>query len=50
MFKILLTTDPETRRGLYDNEVKLMGIFRSMREADEALGELMQFCSIRSAA
>jgi hypothetical protein len=48
MFKIFLTTDPQTRRGLYDNEVKFLGIFRSIREADEALGELLNFCSIRS--
>jgi hypothetical protein len=48
MFKIFLTTDPQTRRGLYDSEAKFMGIFRSMREADEALGELLNFCSIRS--
>ena len=49
MFKIFLTTDPQTRRGLYDNEVKLLGVFQSMREADETLGELLKFCSIRSA-
>lgn len=49
MFKIFLTTDPQTRRGLYDNEVKLMGIFRTMQEADAVLGELLSFCSIRSA-
>ena len=48
MFKIFLTTDPQTRRGLYDDEVKFMGIFKSMREADEALGNLLNFCSIRS--
>jgi hypothetical protein len=48
MFKIFLTTDPQTRRGLYDNEVKFLGIFKSMREADEALGKLLNFCSIRS--
>ena len=49
MIKIFLTTDPRTGRGLYDNEVKLVGIFRSMREADELLGQLLNFCSIRSA-
>ena len=48
MFKVYLTTDPQTRRGLYDSEVKFMGIFSSMREADEVLGELLNFCSIRS--
>lgn len=47
MFKIFLTTDPQTRRGLYDNEVKFLGVFRSMSEADETLGELLNFCSIR---
>ena len=49
MFKIFLTTDPETRRGLYNSEVKFMGVFQSMREADEALGKLLNFCSINSA-
>jgi hypothetical protein len=48
MFKIFLTTDPQTRRGLYDSEVKFLGVFRSMREADELLGNLLKFCSIRS--
>jgi hypothetical protein len=48
MFKIFLTTDPETRRGLYDSEMKFMGIFRSMREAEELLGDLLNFCSIRT--
>lgn len=48
MFKIYLTTDPQTRRGLYDSEAKFMGIFRSMHEADETLGELLNFCSICS--
>ncbi len=48
MFRIYLTTDPETRRGLYDDEVQFMGIFRSIQEADEALGGLLCFCSIRS--
>lgn len=47
MFKVFLTTDPQTRRGLYDNEVKFLGVFRSMNEADETLGELLNFCSIR---
>jgi hypothetical protein len=28
--------------------VKFLGIFRSMREADEVLGELLNFCSIHS--
>jgi hypothetical protein len=49
MFRIYLTTDPETRRGLYDDEVRFMGVFRSLQEADEILGELLSFCSIRSA-
>ena len=48
MFKIFLTTEPQTGRGLYDNEVKFLGIFRSLREADELLGGLLNFCSIRS--
>lgn len=50
MFKIYLTTDPQTQRGLYDSEVKLVGIFRSMRDAYEALGDLLSFCSVRTSA
>ena len=50
MFNIFLTTDPQTGRGLYDSEVKFMGIFRSICEAEELLGGLLNFCSIRSAA
>jgi hypothetical protein len=50
MFKIYLTTDPETQRGLYDSEVKLIGIYRSMREAYETLGEFLSFCSVRTSA
>lgn len=48
MFKIYLTTDPQTRRGLYDSEVKFLGVFSSLREANATLGELLSFCSIRS--
>ena len=49
MLKIFLTVDPETRRGLYDSEATCLGIFHSMREAEETLGEMLNFCSIRSA-
>lgn len=49
MVKIYLTTDPQTHRALYDNESRFMGIFQSMRDAYESLGELLSFCSIRSA-
>lgn len=50
MLKIFLTIDPQTRRGLYDNESKLLGVFRSMHEAEAALGDMLNFCSIRSVA
>jgi len=47
MIKVFLTTDPQTRRGLFDSESKLLGIFNTLREADESLGDLLRFCSIR---
>jgi hypothetical protein len=49
MVNIYLTTDPETHRALYDSESKFLGIFQSMRDAYEVLGDLLSFCSIRSA-
>jgi len=49
MVKIYLTTDPQTHRALYDNESRFLGIFQSMRHAYEVLGELLCFCTIRSA-
>jgi hypothetical protein len=48
MFKIFLTIDPLTRRGLYDNESVFLGTFPSMLEAEATLGEMLNFCSIRS--
>lgn len=47
MLKIFLTKDPQTLRGLYDDESKLLGVFQSMSEAEEALGDMLNFCSIR---
>lgn len=49
MLKIFLTIDPQTLRALYDNESKLLGVFQSMNEAEGALGDMLNFCSIRSA-
>lgn len=49
MLKIYLTIDPQTRRGLYDNEAKFLGVFQSMNEAEKTLGEILNYCSIRSA-
>ncbi|MDX8398952.1 MAG: hypothetical protein R8K20_01735 [Gallionellaceae bacterium] len=49
MLKIFLTIDPQTRRGLYDSETKLLGTFQSMSEAEAALGNMLSFCSIRTA-
>jgi hypothetical protein len=49
MLKIFLTMDPETRRGLYDNEATLLGVFNSISEAEEKLGNMLNFCSIRAA-
>jgi hypothetical protein len=50
MLKIFLTTDPQTRRGLYDSESKCLGTFQSMHDAEVALGDMLHFCSIRSAS
>jgi hypothetical protein len=47
MLKVFLTKDPQTLRGLYDSESKLLGVFPSMGAAEEALGDLLNFCSIR---
>jgi hypothetical protein len=49
MVNIYLTTDPHTQRALYDSECRFLGVFHSMRAAYEALGDLLNFCSIRSA-
>lgn len=50
MIKVFLTVDPQTRRGLYDSESKLLGTFHSVREAAATLGDdMLSFCSIRSA-
>ncbi len=48
MLKVFLTTDPQTRRALYDDEAKLLGVFQSISEAEEALGDMLAFCTIRS--
>ncbi len=50
MLKVFLTIDPQTLRGLYDNESKLLGVFSSMNAAEETLGDMLNFCSIRYAA
>ena len=50
MLKIFLTIDPETHRGLYDNEATFLGVFHSISEAEKTLGDILNFCSIRSAA
>lgn len=48
MIKVFLTIDPDTMRGLYSDEAKLLGIFPSMKEAEEALGDMLNFCTIHS--
>lgn len=47
MLKIFLTIDPQTRRGLYDSEAKLLGVYQSIGDAEAALGDMLSFCSIR---
>lgn len=49
MIKIFLTTDPATGRGLYDDESRLLGRFTSLKDAETELGDILRFCSIRSA-
>jgi hypothetical protein len=48
MLKIFLTIDPQTRRGLYDSEATFLGSFHTMTEAEEMLGDMLHFCSIRT--
>jgi hypothetical protein len=48
MLKIFLTVDLQTHRGLYDNEATFLGIFLSIREAEEKLGDILNYCSIRA--
>lgn len=48
MLKIFLTSDPDTGRGLYDDESLFLGRFTSLREAESELGDMLRFCSIRS--
>lgn len=48
MLNIFLTIDPQTRRGLYDSESKFLGAFHSIQEAQQALGDMLSFCSIRA--
>lgn len=49
MIKIFLTTDPATGRGLYDDEARLLGRYSSLTEAESELGDILRYCSIRSA-
>lgn len=46
MLKVFLTIDPQTMRALYDDEAKLLGIFQSIIEAEETLGDILNFCTI----
>lgn len=48
MLKVFLTIDPQTLRALYDDEAKLLGSFTSMSEAEDALGDMLNFCTIHS--
>lgn len=48
MCKVFLTTDPVTQRALYDNESKFLGVFQTILDAERILGELLNYCSIRS--
>jgi len=48
MYAIYLTTDPDTGRGLYQDESKFMGKFETIQQAAESLGGLLRFCSINT--
>jgi hypothetical protein len=48
MIKIILTIDPDTGRGLYDDESQVLGKFSSVSDAETELGDLLRFCSIHS--
>ena len=48
MLKIFLTVDPVTYRALYDSEATFLGTFNSLNDAEEMLGEKLNFCSIRT--
>ncbi|OGS81442.1 MAG: hypothetical protein A2061_04950 [Gallionellales bacterium GWA2_59_43] len=50
MIKVFLTIDPYTLRALYDDEAKLLGVFQSMSEAEDALGDMLNFCTIHHEA
>lgn len=50
ILRVFLTIDPQTLRGLYDDEAKLLGVFQSMSEAEDALGDILNFCTIHSEA
>lgn len=49
MLKIFLTVDPQTGRGLYDSESQFLGVFQSITDAERELGDMLGYCSIRSA-
>lgn len=46
MLKVFLTIDPQSLRALYDDEAKLLGVFKSIGEAEDALGDMLNFCTI----
>jgi len=48
MIRIVLTSDPDTGRGLYDDEAQVLGRFDSLSDAEQALGDVLRFCSIHS--
>jgi hypothetical protein len=48
MLQIILTMDPATGRGLYDDEAESLGSYRSLTDAEESLGDLLRFCTIHS--
>ncbi|HEU0187304.1 MAG TPA: hypothetical protein VFR06_05365 [Gallionellaceae bacterium] len=47
MLKVFLTIDPATGRGLYADESRFLGAFRSVQDAFGSLGDILRYCSIR---
>jgi hypothetical protein len=47
MYQVILVVDPATGRGLYKEEEKRLGVFGSLAQAAEVLGNLLNFCTIQ---
>jgi len=48
MYKVFLVIDPVTGRGLYEDEERHLGVFDSLAQVEAVLGEMLNFCEIRT--